>query len=586
MKLTTEQLFNIFSGTAPDTEFYEKSKKLYTDMRTHANGEVPKKIIEERRPSESPDTKDYRVKIYVSKTKNPVSKVLQSLSKIRRSADWSIDYLTERPAVIVEEESLENYCERNYPGYDSVTNWVFSDLLKANALDANAVVAVLPMSFDVAENEYYKPIAITFHSDQVLYFDELNGEAVLRSKAKSRFALENGLQSEGGVFYVISSTVIERWEQTKDGYSRVVQQPHSLGVMPAFRLKGVFVEQLGNTVLRESRLAPMLPSLTEAAREYSDLQAAKVQHMHPLFWYYDTKDCPSCAGIGKIPEKSGAPKQCGKCNGTGKVKFSPYAHIAVDPPGLGQNAPPSPPAGYITRDVEIIKHQDESVKQHLFDALSSINMQFLDQTPLNISGEAKAVDREELNNFVYNFAEDLVYAMDKVYYFINEWRYSLVVTDKDKRRAMLPSITVPQNFDLLPSGYLVDEIKKGKDANLNPFIIAALERSYATKQFYTKPELADQIGLYFDLDPLAGFSVDEKMSLLSNKGITMLDYVISSNITSFIKRAIEEDAAFTSKTFSQQQEVIRKYGEEKLKEIEKERANVKLPDDALNQDEQ
>src|SRR5690606_21020162 len=143
------------------------------------------------------------------------------------------------------------------------------------------------------------------------------------------------------------------------------------------------------------------------------------------------------------------------------------------------------------------------------------------------------------------------------------------------------SITVPQNFDLLPSGYLVDEIKKGKDANLNPFIIAALERSYATKQFYTKPELADQIGLYFDLDPLAGFSVDEKMSLLSNKGITMLDYVISSNITGFIKRAIEEDSAFTSKTFSQQQEVIRKYGEEKLKEIEKERANVKLPDDAL-----
>lgn len=584
MKLTTEKLINIFNGAVPATEFYEKSKKLYTAMRMHANGEVPTQIIEERRPSESPDTKDYRVKIYVSKTKNPVSKVLQSLSKIRRSADWSIDYPTERPAVIIEEESLENYCEKNYPGYDSVTNWVFSDLLKANALDANAVVAVLPMSFDVAENEYYKPIAIIFHSDQVLHFDEHSGEAVLRSKAKSRFALENNLEVEGSVFYVITKTVIERWEQTKDGYSRVAQQLHTLGEMPAFRLKGVFVEQIDSTVLRESRLAPMLPSLTEAAREYSDLQAAKVQHMYPLFWYYDTKECTSCKGVGKTPDKNGPPKVCGTCNGTGKVKFSPYAHIAVDPPRLGESAPPTPPAGYVSRDVEIIKHQDESVKQHLFEALGSVNMQFLDQTPLNISGEAKSVDREELNNFVYNFAEDLVYAMDKVYYFINEWRYSVVVPDRVKRKAMLPRIAVPQNFDLLPTGYLVDEIKKAKEAKINPFIIATLERDYATKQLYTKPELADQIDLYFKLDPLAGFTVDEKMSLLSNRGITTVDYVVSSNITAFIKRAIQEEKNFTLKKLSEQRDVIYRYGREKIAEIEKERAALQLPGEAFNEE--
>jgi len=192
-------------------------------------------------------------------------------------------------------------------------------------------------------------------------------------------------------------------------------------------------------------------------------------------------------------------------------------------------------------------------------------MQFLDQTPLNISGEAKAVDREELNNFVYNFAEDLVASIDKSIYWINEWRYSYIIPDKKEREAMLPDIPVPQNFDLLPANYLIDEITNARKNSVNPFMLATLEQQLAAKKFYNDPELAETIKLFFELDPLSGMTIDEKTTLISNKGITQEDFVISSYVPQFIRRALKDDPAFCTNSYDDQMAVLKKYAAEKIK---------------------
>jgi hypothetical protein len=221
------------------------------------------------------------------------------------------------------------------------------------------------------------------------------------------------------------------------------------------------------------------------------------------------------------------------------------------------------------RDVEIIKHQDSSIDKHLYFSLASINMQFLDQTPLNISGEAKAIDKDELNNFVYSIAEDLVGTMDKIYWWIIEWRYATIIPDKKAREAMLPEIAVPENFDLLPVDYLMDEISKAKQAKVNPILIAAMEHSYSVKKFYTNPEISNLIDCLYVLDPLPGYTVDEKMSLLQNKGCTQEDFVISCYITSFVKRAVESDKDFMKKSLQEKMKVIQKFAEEKIKANDK-----------------
>jgi hypothetical protein len=56
-------------------EDYDDAVEMYEDLEIHADGEYPGKLIDERRPAESDDIKNYRKKIFVPITKPVVTKV-------------------------------------------------------------------------------------------------------------------------------------------------------------------------------------------------------------------------------------------------------------------------------------------------------------------------------------------------------------------------------------------------------------------------------------------------------------------------------------------------------------------------------
>jgi hypothetical protein len=422
VKLADDLLKLYFNGNKVHRTFNE-SLLIYQKLKTHADGLIPGKLIKERRPSETAEIQTYRQKIYVPKTKNPIAKVIKSLGKIRRSSDWSIKYDEKAvPSQIVEGESLQDYCETNFPEHTSLTNWAFSHLLKNKCIDANCVIAVLPLNPLAGSQEYYRPMPIIFNSDQVIFYEDGAEYAVLRSTDKSSlWDYENTvdytrntntdldidanvwINQPGRVYYLITTTEYQKWEESTQGEFSLTQHLiHNKGKLPVFKNKNPFLKQKENSTIQESHLDSMVASLDEAAREYSDLQAAKVQGMYPLLWFLNQRQCKTCSGLGKLPSASGD-KPCSDCEGTGKVKFSPYAHIEVDPVKYTEKGFPfSAPAGYVPRDVEIIKLMEDSVKDHLYDSLASVNMQFLDQVPLECFRKGKGqYDRDELNNFVY-----------------------------------------------------------------------------------------------------------------------------------------------------------------------------------------
>lgn len=562
-KISNEKMQMYFTSNGIYYPLYVESVKLYDSLRIHADGEFPGEMIKERRPSETEEILAYRQTTYKPITKLPISKVVTSFSKIRRSPDWCIDYPKVKSSKIIEDETLQKYCSDNLPAYGSITNWLFGLLLKQNLIDANAVVAVIPLEA-IREDAYAKPVPIVFNSNQVIEFNEKEKYAILRSKRKTSYMLDGNNYQTGDIYYYIDDKEIIVYEQGKGGFAPVFQQTNIIGQFPVFKVKAEAYKQYDNLNLSRSRIDAMVPFLDEAACEYSDLKGSKIQHLFPLFWYFQNRNCNDCSGAGKKPSDLGE-VQCKSCGGTGKIKFSPFAHLQLDAAELGKQQTPTPPAGYIQRDTAILELQEKSVEKNSYKALAAINMQFLDQTPLSISGDAKQVDREELNNTVYNFAEDLVYAADKTIYFINEWRYTTLVPDKKARMEMLPNIPVPQNFDLLPEDYLMKEVTDARNAKVNPLLIATLEQQLAAKKFYNQPDLANNIKLYFDLDPLPGLSVDEKMSLISNKAITQQDFVISSYMASFIKRALKNDTKFYEKGYDEQIAVLVKYADEKIK---------------------
>jgi hypothetical protein len=565
IEITTEQLRNIFSRSQLHAN-YMQTVELAKKLVIHADELYPEELINERRPSESPETKKYRNKIYSPITGGAVSKIISSLGKIRRSPDWIIQYNKEKfPNSIPDDATLEAYCEQKYPDFSSVTNWVFSDLLRRYVLDANAVVAVIPKGLPKSNTEYFEPVAMLFSSAQV-YDYEPGSYAVLLSSETVKYTSPQGRNTynDGKVFYVLTTGYVARYEQSaQSGNFKIAwSYEHNFGSLPAFKVGGLFFEKKNNDVIFKSRIAGIVPHLNEAAREYSDLQAEILQHIHSEKYVYINAECSDCKGTGTVL-KDGKQHKCQRCNGSGSVRsVTPYGVHEIIPSKVGEIPIPAPPIGYIQKQTDIARLQDERVDKHIYKALSAINMEFLMETPLNQSGVAKEVDKDELNNLVGAIAEDLVAVMDKVYFYINEYRYSVILTDKEKRKLMLPVIPVPERFDLLNSSHIMAEIASAKTAGVSSVLVRAMEVDYAKKRFNANPEVSYFLQAVYDLDPLAGLTEDEKMSRLSNGGITELNYIISSNINTFIQRAVKKDGQFYSKNFDEQQRIMLKYAKE------------------------
>lgn len=554
LEFTPDELKSYFNGKRHHY-FKEKAIEGERQMRVHFDGEFPEDLIKCRRPNEPDIVQEYREKIFIPKTKPYTTKIESSLQKIRRSSDWSIKYPQESFDRVVEGEKMEDYAENNYPVFGSVTNWAFSFLLRHYLIDANAVALVAPIEVYDEPTRYTRPVVTIFASCDVIDF--VGGDyAVLRNK--------NGCEmpkgDRGDSYYIVTTRYIRRYDQLdrRGSYGIAYEYVHNLEELPCFQLGGIVVDNYGFCTLYESRIAGILPEFNEALREYSDLQAAKVLHLYPERWEFTQNECKACKGAGKINTVvDGNPCQvtCNTCEGSGYVAAGPYSKILVRPADVGIHNIPTPPAGFVEKDVEIIKVQEQSVNDHIYAGMAAINFEFLAATPLNQSGVAKEVDRDELNTTVHAVAEDMVRIIDKVYYYSALYRY-LALYSKMEIRKMLPVIAVPEKYDILSVKYFDEQMKTAKDGKLNPAIINALEVAYAGKAFSADPKVAEQVGLILAIDPLAGISEDDKMARLTNKGITKLDYVVSSNVNKFVEQAMETVSGFEHLETRKQREII------------------------------
>jgi hypothetical protein len=181
--------------------------------------------------------------------------------------------------------------------------------------------------------------------------------------------------------------------------------------------------------------------------------------------------------------------------------------------------------------------------------------------PLSESGVAKEVDRDELNNFVHSIAEDIVRIMDNIYRWVCDLRYSIVLPNAEVRKALLPSVSVPEQYDLLSSTHIMNEIAAMRTANANPLTINALEIDFVRKKFNSSPETANRLSAVLELDPLAGMSAEDKMTYAAENVIRRIDYVVSANIVRFVTKAFNEYSDFDVKKYAEKMKILEGYAQ-------------------------
>ena len=547
-------------------QFYPETVKQYQDIKTHALGEYPKELIGERRPGESDTIKAYRQKIYIPKTQASVSKIFNSLQKIRKSQDYVIAFNeTVVPPMVINEERPSYYLNHDFPKYGSLDNWFWSVAFNQYLMDANAIVIVIPSNPDKQANEYYRPYPLLFNSPQVLdySYDEY---VVVKSNEYCTYRSGNR-NYNGAIYYSADKESVVKYEQINaKGDFKATEYIHGLGYAPFLKTFGMIIRDGSTDSLYSSRIHSIVPSLNEAAREWSDLQAEVVQHIHSTMWAIQGKECNSCHGTGMTPKAGSSPVQCDECNGKGFFPFNPYEHITVKPASITEAGSPIPPAGYLTKPIDIAKLQDQRVHDHIYHALSSLNMEFLAAVPLSQSGTAKEVDRAELNNFVYSIAEDCVRILDEISEMCIDYRYAGIVPDYEEREKLRPMISVPEKYDIIPEGYLVDEIAKLRNSKVSPLIVNAAELEYASKKFNTNKSIQLKLQDIYELDPLAGMSADEILVAVSNGAINKKTYIIHCNIREFVDIAHSLNPDFYQLTMIDKKVVINNIADQWINE--------------------
>ena len=118
--------------------YYEETVIHAKEMGVHVEGENPKSLLEQKRPNEPKDVRDYRIDVWKPVTESLSNKVVNTVAKVFDPKLFKIDF-PERPARIPEDQDLQTYLLENFGVWKSL--WVYTretDLVKLFS-DPNAL---------------------------------------------------------------------------------------------------------------------------------------------------------------------------------------------------------------------------------------------------------------------------------------------------------------------------------------------------------------------------------------------------------------------------------------------------------------
>lgn len=553
-----------------------EADQIRNALGVHSRKEKPTDILNAFRPNEKPEHKKYRESAYKPNTYGWFFKVLDQFEKIRTAEDWRVAWPE------LDENLLERYVNQDYPEHDSFENWLFGFQLKNIVDDPNGLIAFLPR--DIKEildtgttnpSRNFEPIAFYFDSTTVVDFTETLAVVTFPERDPGNAALERQVTMLFDKDEVAKVYTRRSGTQTETVVESYV---HNMGYMPVIACGGLMSRKEDDRWLFDSFIAPAVPAWDEAIEGESDHKVDKALHLHPDRWRMMVERCenPRCTN-GKVLDPQLGPVSCEMCEGKGYRDLkSPFGEMVVTPMKTGMNdtqLPPMPPAGYIERPIQSIRLTKELANEKIYEGLQAINLEMIGESLLNQSGKAKEYDRQEINNYVGKVAKHLVNNILKPgYFFLNCWiNLSL---DEATREKFLPKMVVPRKFDLITTEVWMDRVSAYKKDGANPAALAEAEIKLAERQHGADSLQFKIIRDAIQLDPMYGHTPEQKLEASMSGGCSMYEYIITTKIHYFIRRAgIESQNKFYDWEYKEKVAKLVEYA----KETESEKAMQALP---------
>jgi hypothetical protein len=559
LKISADEIAGILEDKIKDP-FFDERVRFSEEIRLHSLGEtyLVERLLSKKYPGEPIEITNYKIKNWKKITKTFYQKILNTIAKFQKAEDFNI---------IHQNNILKDYTEYNLPRYGSVFNWFFTVGLNALLQEPNGVFLVAPdLNLTLEEIEEFgddyrlQPQIHIFCARNVIF-------------QRDNFILLQNSQKNDEYYYVDNKKIVKievdrnlefsfRKKVKKINYTLLFE--HNFNVIPC-KVFGGIPTSLENDFLHESLISGVCPFWEEALLEFSELNAGIKQHVFPDKWRYVTGNCKNCNGTGKITLNSPSGKQtdkCSVCKGTGDPPTGMFSEILINQSSGLEEKPPIPPLGYVKKDFEPIEFLDKHYKSLLYEGLRAINLEFLTDSPLSQSGRAKEMDRQESNAFLGQVARHSIEnVLVPIYNFVALWLFP-ETTLKEVSKNIAPTITIPVQFDYLLSE-ADNNIKNAKDSGIRGYLFAELEKRYINNKFENFEFEKTYLLLINQLDPLRGFSVDEKIELYNNGCISQLDLVASANISKIVYTAIEKTYgySFAKKSYEAQMEFV--YNESK-----------------------
>lgn len=564
--LNPEEIADIYEGKLMDVN-YNTRIDLSNEIRLHSTKDfhLARGLLFQKYPSEPEPITNYKLSNWRFITKTYFQKIINTIVKFQKAEDFNIIY---------ENNTIRDYCENEIEYYDSVQNWFFTIGLPTMLQEPNGVILVAP-ALEEQYTEDINKISFNFYP-QLHIFNSYN----VIYYTKDFYFLKETNKEDDSFLYVDKNIIVRIVIKNEKNYNNIKKAKeihysllfeHNFGIIPIVTFGGIPISS-DLPPIYESLISGVVPFWDQALLDFSELSAGIKQHVFPDKWRYLMGSCRDCNGSGKrtlTTLKGKETDTCASCGGTGDPPTGMFAEVLIQPgTGLDEKTP-IPPLGYVKKDFEPIEFLDKHYKDLIFEGLRAINLEYLSDSPLNQSGRAKEMDRQESNAFLSLVARHSIKnVLLPIYKFICKWLY-IDTSFANIEKYLLPKITIPVQFDfILSDGDVI--LKSAKDAGLKGDLLAEVEKRYINARFENFLYEKTYLQLINKLDPLRGYSVDEKIELYNNASITQLDFVCSANISKIIMTAIETTYgySFANKKYEEQMKYVYDEGIKILNKID------------------